>query len=594
MGLAMHPSARTLPILLLSLALVLPLAARADFTEHEDQPFLTPGNAEENTLTTALPVPEGGAPFLSAFPDGVKLVRGNLDASDRDAYAVQMSSGQLLLAALFDKSGGAFLDTALGVFNGTTPPAAALDDDGARGFLSRLHFTVTSTGLKRVAVTGFGDTSFNGTHQEGRGGLRPYYLLLAAAVNPPALRESDLEPGPQGSNNAIANADLLPENGGVVGASLVPNDVDFYGMELEAGDRLFVALFDMKSGVFEPAQGSFADPVLALFGPQGNLVAGGVDDDSHEGFAPSLTYLVPGGAGGLYRFAVTGFSEFVGGSERPFDYLLAAARERACPNVVPLISNLTTSSGRPNGIAALQGGQHYYQDRNGIQRHVLVDVPEDLECGQWIKTANDDKNVTAFPHLTFTLAQDASIFIGYDTRATGEPAWLASGFTPLPGPVLLDIRDSDETQEFRLLRRDFKAGTVQLGGNFAPGAGSNYVVAAVPVDTADAQHAFEVPPAIQTGTAFVTIAGVTVTIATSFGQSPAAVAAALAAAVNANPTLQGLRVFAIGSGPFFVATAPIQDFSYVDEIPLASPWALAALALMLVMGARLYLRSVAR
>ena len=586
--------ARSLRIWLLSLALALPLAAWADFTEHEDQPFLTAGNAEENTLTTALPVPEGGASFLTAFPDGVKLVRGNIDANDRDAYAVQMTSGQLLLAALFDKSGGAFLDTALGVFNGTTPPAAALDDDGAKGFLSRLHYTATSTGLERVAVTGFGDTAFNGTHQEGRGGLRPYYLLLAAAANPPALRESDLDPGPQGSNNSQVNADLLPENGGLLGASLVPNDVDYYAIPLEAGDRLFLALFDMKSGVFEPAGGSFSDAVLALLGPQGNPVAGGFDDDSHEGFAPGLAYTVPGGAGGLYRVAVTGFSEFLGDSERPFEYLLAAARERACPNVVPLISNLTSSSGRPNAITALQGGQHYYTDRTGVQRHVLVDVPEALECGQWIKTANDDKNVNVFPHLTFTLAQDASIYIGYDTRATGEPVWLATGFTPLPGPVLIDIRDSDETQEFRLLRRDFEAGTVQLGGNFAPGAGSNYVVAALPVDTEDPQHAFEIPAPVRTGTAFVTIAGVTVTVPTSLGQSPTAVAAALAAAVNANPTLQTLRVFAIESGPFFVSTAPIQDFSYIDEIPLASPWAIAVLVLFLLMGARLYLRSVAR
>lgn len=594
MGRARSPLARSLRIWLLSLGLALPLAAWADFVEHEDQPFLTAGNAEENTLTTPEPVPEGGASFLTAFPTGVKLIRGNLDANDRDAYAIQMSSGQLLLAALFDDGGGAFLDTALGVFNGTTPPAAVLDDDGARGFLSRLHYPVTSTGLKRIAVTGFGDTSFNGTHQEARGGLRPYSLLLGAAANPPALRESDLQPGPQGSNNTLASADLLPENGALLGASLPVGDIDYYAIDLEAADRLFVAVYDMKTGVFEPAQGSFDDPAVALFDPNGALVAGGVDDDSHEGFDPGLTYLVQGGGAGRYRIAVSAFNILDGVQrERAFDYLLLVGRQRGCPNVVPLISNLTSSSGRANQIASLKGGDHYYADRTGVQRHVLVSIPEFMECGQWIKTANDDKNVTAFPHLTFTLAQDATVYIGYDTRATGEPAWLTSGFTPLSG-VLLDVRDSDETQEFRLLRRDFKAGTVQLGGNFAAGAGSNYVVAALPVDTADAQHAFEIPSPVPTGTAFVTINGVTVVVAVGAGQSPTAVAAALAAAVNANATLQSQRVFAIGSGPSFVTTGVIQNFSYAPEIPLASPLALATLALFLLMGARLYLRSVTR
>jgi hypothetical protein len=584
--------ARSLGVWLLSLVLALPLAAWADFVEHEDQPFLLPGNAEENTLTTPEPVPEGGASFLTAFPTGVKLVRGNLDANDRDAYAIQMSSGQLLLAALFDNGGGAFLDSALGVFNGTTPPAAALDDDGARGFLSRLHYPVTSTGLERVAVTGFGDTSFNGTHQEARGGLGAYYLLLAAAVNPPALRESDLQPGPQGSNDSLASADLLPANGALLGASLPVGDVDYYAIDLETADHLFVAVYDLKTGVFEPAQGSFNDPALALFDPDGALVAGGLDDDSHEGFDPGLAYIVQGGGAGLYRIAVAGFTALDGiERERPFDYLLVVGRQRGCPNVEPLISNITSSSGRPNQIAALHGGDHYYSDRTVVQRHVLVSIPEFMECGQWIKTANDDKNVTAFPHLTFTLAQDATVYIGYDTRATGEPAWLASGFTPLPGPVLLDVRDSDETQEFRLLRRDFKAGTVQLGGNFAPGAGSNYTVTALPVDTSDPQHAFEIPSPVPTGTAFVTINGVTVVVAVSSGQSPTSVASALAAAVNANATLQSQRIFAIGSGPFFIATGLIQNYSYVDEIPLASPLAFAALALFLLMGARLYLRS---
>jgi len=83
-------------------------------------------------------------------------------------------------------------------------------------------------------------------------------------------------------------------------------------------------------------------------------------------------------------------------------------------------------------------------------------------------------------------------------------------------------------------------------------------------------------------------------VAVGAGQSPTAVAAALAAAVNANATLQSQRIFAIGSGPFFVATGLIQNFSYAPEIPLASPLALGVLALFLVVGARLYLRSVTR
>jgi hypothetical protein len=243
---------------------------------------------------------------------------------------------------------------------------------------------------------------------------------------------------------------------------------------------------------------------------------------------------------------------------------------------------------RDYSVANLQGGHHYYTDRTNEQSHVLVDVPEELECGQWIKTANDDKNVATFPHLGFSLAQDASVFIGYDTRATAEPAWLASGFTPLPPPMLIDIRDPDETQEFRVLRRDFAAGPVQLGGNAAAGAGSNYVVVALPLDTGDPGHAVLVPSPVQTGSASVTVSGVTISVSTNTGQSAASVASALAAAINASPALMAQRVFALASGNHLVTTGVLQQSSFAPAIPLASPLALGVLALLLLLGARLY------
>jgi hypothetical protein len=582
---------RLLRLLLLALAL-LPAPVSADFTEYEDQPFLTPGGAEVDALNDAEPVPEGGASFLTAFPTGVKLVRGNLDISDIDTYQLQLSNGQLLLGALFDDAGGARLDATLGVFTGTSPPAVTLDDDGARGLLARLGHLMTSNAVRRVAVSGFGDTSWNGTHFEARAGLLPYELVLGVASNPPTLRESDLVPGPQGSNNSQTNADGLPENGALVGARIVADDVDYYDIDLEVGDKLYVAVFVLQDGVFDVAEASGHDPVIGLFGPTGAAIPSGRDDDSQSGFAPGFAYTVPAGQGGRYRFAVSGFgdSAYNGNhDETPFDYLLLAARERACPNVVPLISNIVASTGKAYVAAALEGGDHYYIDRTGEQAHVLVDVPEDLECGQWIKTANDDKNVTANPQITFTLLQDASVYVAFDSRATADPAWLAAGFTP--EPRIIDIRDPTEAQEFDVYRRDFEAGTVQLGGNEAPGAGSMYTVVALPLDTEDPQHALMFSTPAPPGIASVTINGVTVQITIAPGQSGPSAAAALAAAVNANPTLQGLRIFALATGPHFVTTGTISAATFPPQVPLAPAWLLGLGALALAGVARRRLRT---
>lgn len=570
--------------LLPTLFVLLASPARGDFTEFEDRPFLTPGGPEETALGLPQPLPENGALFRTAYPNGVKLVRGSLDASDVDVVEIGLSTGELLLARVFDRDPSAALDSVLGVFSGAIPPTLAANDDGGRGLQARLGYAA-GAGTFQVGVSGFGDSAFDGSHTEALRGIAEYDLVLAVVSEPADVQEGDLFPGPQGRNDNLATADLLPKNGAAVGANLASGDVDYYAIDLEEGDRLYVSVFDLRSGSFEFAGGESNDPVLAFFDPTHTLVNSATDDDGTAGFLPSRSLRVPTGQTGRWSVAVSGFGDdgFDGShDEAPFDYVLVVVRDRECPNVADLISNITVSTTNAYATAALEGGDHYYTDRIGEQRHVLVDVPEDLECGQWIKTANDDKFVSTFPHLSFTLAQDASVYIGYDSRATSEPAWLASGFTPVAERI--DILDSDFSQEFDLLRRDFEAGTVELGGNNAPGAGSNYVVVALPVDVGETNDSFEVPALIPTGLLRVTIDGVVVTIAVTANQTPAQVADALAAAVNADPSLQSARVFGLGSGNFFVTTGTLEGWSLVASVPTVGGWLL--LLALLALGSR--------
>ena len=97
-----------------------------------------------------------------------------------------------------------------------------------------------------------------------------------------------------------------------------------------------------------------------------------------------------------------------------------------------------------------------------------MDVPTAYECSQWIKTANDDKIVNNTNLLTFNVGQAASVFVAWDTRTATPPPWLLNGFTETG--EIVDVSDTDATQEFRLLRRDFAAGTVVLGGPARPRA----------------------------------------------------------------------------------------------------------------------------
>lgn len=529
------------------------LAAAAGFTEFEDRPVKDGDNSEDDPLTSAVPVPWNLAPFATAFPGRAKLIRGSLDARDVDAYAFSLASGQLLLAALFENAAGEKNDTSLGFFSGTTPPALASDDDSGAGFLSRLSFTVASTGTQRIAVTGFGDTSWNGNHKEAASALVPYTLVVAAVSNPAPLQESE-------SNNTLATANPLPAEAGVVGGTLGVGDVDYFRIDLEPGDRLAVSVFDLKPGLFQVAGGERNDALLGLFTPAGALAAGGTNDDGGPGFLSNLLFTVPAGQGGSWKVALTGFGDgaFTGAhKEVAFQYLLVVARERACPNVTPLISITSVSTGKAYDTANLRGGDLYYIDRPKNGEHVLVDVPAAYECSQWIRTANDDKTVSVASHLGFTLSQASSVFVAFDTRATSEPPWLATGFTPTG--EIVDVADPDKAQEFRLLRRDFAAGPVTLGGNQPSAAGSNYVVFARPLNLGDPLHAFAIPglPAGVT----VTINGVTLQVNRQTGQTAAQFAGSVAAAINADPTLAAARIFGLASGTAFVTTGTIQSVS---------------------------------
>ena len=563
--------ARLVAAFVLSSFLAASWAAAAGFTEFEDRPIKDPDNSEDDPLTGADPVPWNLAPFATAFPGRAKLVRGTLDAKDVDAYAFSLTSGQLLLAALFDDAAGERNDSVIGLFTGTTAPPLASDDDSGPGFFSRLATTVASTSVQRIGVTGFGDTNWNGTHREAASGLVRYTLVVAAVSNPPPFQETE-------NNNSLANANPLPAEG-VIGGTLAPGDVDYFKIDLEVGDRLALSVFDLAPNQFTVAGGERNDTQLGLFTPGGVLATGGTNDDGGPGFQSNLLFTVPSGQGGTWKVALSGFGDtaFTGAhKEGPFSYLLVVARERACPNVTPLISGITVSTGKAYVTANLRGGDFYYIDRTTPGQHTLVDVPAAYECSQWIKTANDDKSVSSTSHLGFTLSQPSSVFVGFDTRSATEPPWLATGFTETG--EIADVADPDKTQEFRLLRRDFAAGPVTLGGNLPSAAGSNYVVFARPLDLTDPGHAFSfqsVPEGVT-----LMISGVTLQVASQAGQTTAQFAGSVAAAINANSSLAALRVFGIASGSTVVTTGIVQSVS-VQSVPvpaLPRAWRLALCA----------------
>jgi hypothetical protein len=258
--------------------------------------------------------------IVSAFDQGVAVVRGELGAGDVDFYTVELVAGQLLFAALFDAQGGAFLDTRLGVFAPGSPAGApdAQDDDGGRGFLSRRAVAVETAGVWKIAVTGFRDTGFTGAHAEALGSPAAYQLVIGVAT-PPLDFESE-------GNDTEGTADALL-GGGIVRGELAGGDVDRYEIQPAAGDQVLASLFEIDTGSDDLVQpgGGFHDTRLGLFAPGGATPAA-EDDDGGPGLFSNLAGSA--GASGDWTLGVTGFRDTGYTGVHPegfFGYVLVAA-----------------------------------------------------------------------------------------------------------------------------------------------------------------------------------------------------------------------------------------------------------------------------
>lgn len=134
-----------------------------------------------------------------------------------------------------------------------------------------------------------------------------------------------------------------------------------------------------------------------------------------------------------------------------------------------LMTDIQVNSGRTVEKGELVVGAAMYSDRDAVYEA----VPASVLGQEYLLTPNDDKTNGSDDYLTFTLQEDAMVYVGYDDRLTA-PDWLSTW--TLTGEKLNDGQDSWVR---RLYRKWYPAGTVVLGGNMQTSQSSNYTVIAI-------------------------------------------------------------------------------------------------------------------
>lgn len=195
--------------------------------------------------------PNGSTADATPINSGERIL-GTLPTGDTDVYSFSVRAGDRIFANTVTAGSSEGSDTTLELLDSEGAEVESDDDDG-----TQLEDASSIAGAVAVA---------EGTYYlvVTNGGSRPItsYDLYLQVRTGPATPETDLpvEP-PIGSNGTQAGADPLG-NGEVVGEH-ASRDQDWFSIELQAGDTVFLSL-----GITPPADTSKA---LLGFGPVGDL-----------------------------------------------------------------------------------------------------------------------------------------------------------------------------------------------------------------------------------------------------------------------------------------------------------------------------------
>ena len=122
-----------------------------------------------------------------------------------------------------------------------------------------------------------------------------------------------------------------------------------------------------------------------------------------------------------------------------------------------LVVNDSANAGSWSVQAGLASGKVQYGDRG----YTLVSVPSSLAGAAWVETANTSKAYTGNTIATFSINQQATVYVALDTR-DAVPSWMSSWTKT---SLTLTDNQASGMNTFVLYAKTFGAGQVSLGPN---------------------------------------------------------------------------------------------------------------------------------
>ena len=181
-------------------------------------------------------------------------------------------------------------------------------------------------------------------------------------------------------------------------------------------------------------------------------------------------------AGTQYFYRVRSYISGVANSNYSNEANATTQQQPGTGNVT--ITNVST--GKAYDVQTAAVGTTLYIDRT----YTITGLSSNLAGESMIRTANDDKFAgNQSSHLSFTLAEDSTVYVAYDKRRTSLPAWLSSANGWTLTSETFESTGAGAASPYLVYAKTFSAGSVTLGSNHqSPAAGMDamYVVIVKP------------------------------------------------------------------------------------------------------------------
>lgn len=155
--------------------------------------------------------------------------------------------------------------------------------------------------------------------------------------------------------------------------------------------------------------------------------------------------------------------------------IIVKATSTPTPTPTPtsgIITGMTVNDSSNSADWSIQSNIQVNNTQYGDRTYMLATVPSSVAGSAWIRTANDSKTYTGSTLVTFTVTQNADVYVAHADEIPTKPSWLSS-WTDTGDNI---VNDYNGGVSYSLFKKYYAANSTVSLGNNGDTSKANYMI----------------------------------------------------------------------------------------------------------------------